>query len=108
MRQASSIDVNNVSQLLDLVRRNRAEECLARVICELSQNTHSHGEAGNRFAQSLLKFRQNRSPEAKLYHDAMAAGARARNGQQCAANYPRCMHSTSEVIHVGNRLLSKH
>lgn len=107
IRQGSNIDTNNVSQLLDLVKRNRAEECLARVICELSHNTLSHGEPGNRFARSLLKFRQSSHPEVRQYLDAMTNGARSRSNQQCLGFYPRCTHSTSEVINVGNRLLSR-
>lgn len=105
LRQANGIDVNNVGQLVDLVERNRAEECLARVICELSNNTRIHGEAGSRFAQSLLKFRQSRHPKVKQYIDAMANGAKSKSNDQCRAYYPSCNHSTAEVVSVGNKLL---
>lgn len=105
MRQGSAVDINNVSQLVDLVERNRAEECLARVICELSHNTRAHGDAGSKFAQSLLKFRQSKHPKIKQYTDAMAAGAKSKGNDQCKSYYPHCNHSTSEVITVGNKIL---
>lgn len=99
------MDVNNVGQLVDLVDRNGAQGCLARVICELSNNPKSHGESGSRFAQSLLKFRQSKHPKVKQYVDAMTTGAKAKSGEQCRNIYSGCKHSTSEVVSVGNKLL---
>lgn len=105
LRQGSSVDINNVGQLVDLVERNKAEECLARVICELSNNARIHGDGGARFAQSLLKFRQSKHAKVKQYLDAMTNGAKAKSNDQCRGFYPRCNHSTNEVINVGNKLL---
>lgn len=107
LKQASHVDVNNVGQLADLVERNKAEECLARVICELSNNPKSHGEQGTKFAQSLLKFRQSKHPKVKQYVDAMSNGAKSRSPDQCKAHYPRCNHSTAEIVSVGNKLLHR-
>lgn len=107
LKQASTVDVNNVGQLADLVERNKAEECLTRVICELSNNPKSHGDQGTRFAQSLLKFRQSKHHKVKQYVDAMAYGAKSKNSEQCRAHYPRCNHSTVEVVSVGNKLLHR-
>lgn len=106
LRQGSSIDVNNVGQLIELVEKNGADECLARVICELTQNGRSHGDAGTKFAQSLLRFRQTKHAKIKKYTDAMAAGAKAKSGEQCKSHYSRCTHSTQEVVTVGNKLLA--
>lgn len=104
LRQSSGIDVNSVNQLVELVERNRAEECLYRVICELSHNPKSHGDAGSKFAQSLLKFRQSKHPKVKFYLEAMTNGAKAKSNEQCRMHYPRCSHSTTEIISVGNRI----
>jgi hypothetical protein len=105
IRQGSQVNVNDVGQLADLVARNGAEECLARIICELTQNPKSHGEPGSRFAQSLMKFRQSKHPKVKRYTDAMAFGARAKSAEQCRANYAFCSHSSQEIVQVGNRIL---
>lgn len=105
LRQGSSVDVNNVGQLVELVARNKAEECLARVICELSHNAKAYGDSGSRFAQSLLKFRQSKHPKVKQYLDAMTNGVKSKNNSQCLAYYPSCNHSTQEVVTVGNKLL---
>lgn len=105
VKQGHSVDINNVGQLLDLVEKNHAEECLARVICELSNNPKAYGESGSRFAQSLLKFRQSKHPKVKQYLDAMTNGAKAKNREQCKTNYPKCTHPTTEVVSVGNKIL---
>lgn len=105
IRQGSSVDTNNVGQLIDLVERNKAGDCLARVICELSNNPRSHGEPGTRFAQSLLKFRQSKHPKVKHYVDAMTNGAKSKSADQCKGFYPKCTHSTNEVVSVGNKIL---
>lgn len=105
LKQGSAVDVNNVGQLVDLVSRNNAEECLARVICELSHNTKAYGDSGSKFAQSLLKFRQSKHPKVKQYLDAMTNGAKAKSNGQCTVHYPKCNHSTAEVVTVGNKLL---
>lgn len=105
LRQGSQIDTNNVGQLVDLVERNRAEECLARVICELSRDSKLHGEGGTRFAQSLLKFRQSKHPKVKQYVDAMNNGIKAKTRDHCRSLYAHCTHPASEVINVGNKLL---
>lgn len=106
IKQGSTVDVTNVGQLINLVERNKAEECLARVICELSNNPQKHGDEGNRFARSLLKFRQDKHPKVKKYTDAMQAGAKSKNIEQCHGLYPKCgHHTTGEVISVGNRIL---
>ena len=105
IRQGNQGNTNDVGQLADLVARNGAEECLARIICELTQNPKSHGEAGTRFAQSLMRFRQSKHPKVKRYVDAMTFGARAKNADQCKANYAHCSHASQEVVQVGNRIL---
>lgn len=97
--------MNNVGQLIELVDRNGAQECLARVICELSNNGRSHQDAGAKFAQSLLKFRQSKHPKVKQYLDAMTFGASAKSSSLCKSHFSKCNHSTSEVISVGNKLL---
>lgn len=99
------MDINNVGQLIDLIDRNKASDCLARVICELSHNARAHGDAGAKFAQSLLKFRQSKHPKVKHYNDAIAAGVKAKGTDQCKSHYPSCVYATSEVITVGNKLL---
>lgn len=105
LKEAGSVDVNNVGQLIDLVERNGAQECLARVICELSNNGRSHQDAGSKFARSLLKFQQSKHPKVKQYVDAMTFGTKAKSQAQCKSHYSKCNHSTSEVISVGNKLL---
>lgn len=99
------MDTNNVGQMVDLVERNKADECLARVICELSFNPNSHGENGNKFARSLLKFRQSQHPKIKKYIEAINDGAKSKNRDQCKRHHPTCTHETSEIITVGNKLL---
>ena len=105
LKQGNNIDVNNVGQLIDLVERNKADECLARVVCELSHNTKAHGESGVRFAQALLKFRQNKHPKIRYYTEAMANGAKAKKNEQCRGHYPNCSYPTAEIIGVGNKIL---
>lgn len=105
LKQSGTIDTNNVSQLLDLVEKNNAESCLARVICDISQNARVYGDSGAKFAQSLLKFRQSKHPKVKQYTDAMAIGAKAKNSEQCKSHYSRCTSNTAEVIAVGNKIL---
>jgi len=107
IKQGNAIDVNNVGQLIELVEKNGAEECLTRVICELTQNGRSHGDAGTKFAQSLLKFRQSKHAKVKKYTDAMTMGAKAKNAEQCKSHYSRCNHSTQEIVTVGNRILGR-
>lgn len=87
-----------------MVAKNGAEECLARVICELTQNPKSHGDPGSRFGKSLLKFRQSRHPKVRKYTDAMTFGASAKSGHECKSHYAHCSHSTQEVVMVGNRI----
>lgn len=105
LKQSGSVDANNVGQLADLVAKNGAEECLARVICELTFNPRAHGDAGNKFAQSLLKFRQSKHPKVKKYVDAMSYGAKAKTSQQCKSHFSTCDHSTLEIVQVGNKVL---
>lgn len=105
IKQNSHVDLNNVGQLAELVAKHGQEECLARVICELTQNPRSHGDSGNKFAQSLLKFRQSKHPKVKKYLDAMTYGAKAKSSDQCKTHFSHCVHSTQEVIQVGNKVL---
>lgn len=105
LRQANNLDVNNVGQLVDLVERNKADQCLYRVICELAHNSRAHGDGGAKFAKSLLKFRQSKHPKVKQYLDAMANGARSRNSDQCKNLYPKCNYATADIIIAGNKLL---
>lgn len=105
LKQSNGVDVNNVGQLVDLVERNQAQVCLARVICDLSRNTRAYGDNGSKFAQSLLKFRQSKHPKVKFYMEAMSNGAKAKNNEQCKTHYPKCNHQATEVIDVGNRIL---
>ena len=44
----------NAQQLLQLVRSQNAQQCLQKVICELSANPNSHGNEGIRFGRSLM------------------------------------------------------
>lgn len=103
--QSGNVNMNDAGQLAELVAKNGAEQCLARVICELTQNPKTHGDQGNKFAQSLLKFRQSKHPKVKYYLDAMTAGAKAKSSEQCKPQYPQCSHSTQDIIQVGNKIL---
>lgn len=105
IRQGSSVNTNDVGQLADLVARNGAEECLARIICELTQNPRSHGEPGAKFGQSLMRFRQSKHPKAKRYVDAMNVGAKAKGPAECRSNFAHCSHSSQEIVTVGNKIL---
>jgi len=98
--------VTNVGRLVDYVDEIRAEECLARVICELSRDGRVHGENGSKFAKCLLKFRQSKHPKVKQYVHAESLGTRIRNYEQCKIHYHRCNYSTTDIITVGNKLLS--
>lgn len=44
----------NINQLIQFVQKSNAQQCLARVICELSANPNSLGVDGIRFGTSLL------------------------------------------------------
>ena len=44
----------NPRQLLQLVQAQNAQQCLQKVICELSANPNAHGAEGIRFGRSLL------------------------------------------------------
>lgn len=44
----------NINQLIQFVQKSNAQQCLARVICELSANPNSLGVEGIRFGTSLL------------------------------------------------------
>lgn len=104
LKQGQGIDTNNVDQLINLVKKNRAETCLYRVICELSQNSNAHQDAGAKFARSLLRFRDSKHPEIQHYIEAMKFGAKAKS-RDCITRYVNCHHSTHEIITTGNKLL---
>lgn len=105
LKQSQGIDTNNVDHLVNLVKKNRAEVCLFRVICELSQNSKSYGDSGSKFARSLLRFRESKHPDIHLYVDAMTFGAKAKSNKDCINKYAACHHSTTEIINTGNKLL---
>lgn len=104
VQESRHISTNNVGQLIDLVKRHNAVDCLRRVICKLTNNPHSYDNPGQRFGQALLSLRQSKHPEIKTYLDAMSQGVRVKSAE-CETLYPVCAYSNKEIINVGNKVL---
>ncbi|KAG9509847.1 hypothetical protein GZH46_01624 [Fragariocoptes setiger] len=104
LRAGSHLDTNNIPAVVDFVEKHKVGECLARVICELSNNPRSHGDAGAKLGNHLLKFRHVKHEKIGYYLQAMNDGAKTKVFATCARNY-HCPARSAEVIEVTNKII---
>jgi len=96
----------NAQQLLQLVRSQNAQQCLQKVICELSANPNSHGQEGIRFGRSLLMLEaQTDKPSAAQYRQAATTGAQLTSEVQCQQFFPSCAFESQEIVRIGNQMI---
>ncbi|CAG2113306.1 unnamed protein product, partial [Medioppia subpectinata] len=92
----------NAQQLLQLVRSQNAQQCLQRVICELTANPNSHGNDGVRFGRSLILLEsQTDRASAQQYRQAATTGSQVQNEQFCTQFFPTCAFQSGELIRLG-------
>lgn len=97
----------NAQQLLQLVRSQNAQQCLQRVICELTANPNSHGNDGVRFGRSLILLEsQTDRQSAQQYRQAATTGSQVQNEQFCQQFFPSCAFQSDEIIRLGNQMIT--
>lgn len=107
IRSGGRVDTNDVDELVRLVNNHSAQECLARVICELSSGSKQYKD-GSRFAKALMRFRQSGNPKVAKYVQAMNDGSRFKNSNECRKISwfdISCNHQTADVVSAGVKLL---
>ena len=60
----------SLDEMLGVVRQYNAEECLQRVICQLSAKNNYYGDEGTRFGAKLLNYENVSHREAEQYREA--------------------------------------
>jgi hypothetical protein len=97
----------DVNDLMSLVQTNNAQQCLAKVICELSSNPSIHGTEGLKFAAKLLTMSETRHPRAAQFVEASALGRKTNIPADCLALFPGCIIPSTEVVQLGNQFLTQ-
>ena len=95
-----------VNELITIVQSRNAQQCLAKVICELSADPNFHGDDGVKFGSSLKALGRANHPRAEHFRSASAAGSQLQNPSLCAASFTDCATPSNEVIRIGNSLMN--
>lgn len=95
-----------MNELITIVQSRGAQQCLAKVICELSADPNYHGGEGVKFAGTLIALGRANLPRAEHFRSASVTGSRSRNPILCSQSFSDCGTPSSEVIKIGNALIS--
>lgn len=95
-----------MNELITIVQSRSAQQCLAKVICELSADSNFHGQEGIKFAGTLTALGRANLPRTEHFRSASVTGARLRNPDLCARAFQDCSTPSTEVIKVGNALIN--
>ncbi|KAG9508776.1 hypothetical protein GZH46_02721 [Fragariocoptes setiger] len=105
IKASEGLNTSDVGVMVEFIEKQKVNQCLARIICELSNNGRAHGDSGAKLAKQMLeKFRSTKHEKAKFYLDAMQAGAKAKAISACGKSYT-CTSPPLEVIEVANKIL---
>jgi len=101
---------DELQRLLRVVRQNRAEACLQRVLCELSVDMNVHGAEGAKFGDSVMKrFGDLQVAETNKYRLAADVGTQYKSLSKCSQRYEkRCNLKTEEILSMGNSMMEPH
>ena len=94
-----------INELISFVQSRNAQQCLAKVICELSADPNVHGSEGVKFGSSLLSMARTNHPGASQFRAASSVGTTSRNPSLCFRQFTECTTPSKEVVRLGNALL---
>lgn len=94
-----------VHDLITLVNSRNAQQCLAKVICELSANKNQFGPEGVKFSNSLQRMSETEHPSAPQFRAASVVGLHSLNPSVCSTQFDGCSAPSEEVVRVGNLIL---
>lgn len=94
-----------VNELMSFVHSRNAQQCLAKVICELSADPNLHGSEGVKFGSALLTMSETRHPRAAQFREASSVGTQSRSPSLCLRQFTGCTTPSKEVVRIGNALL---
>lgn len=84
-------------------------DCVARVICELSCDTHAFGAKGRTVFRNLLKLQFDSSfktNDATFYRVAAGKGRQLvqskKSCKECETHYPTCKSSSEDLVAVAS------
>jgi hypothetical protein len=95
-----------MNELISIVQSRNAQQCLSKVICELSADPAVHGDEGVKFAGTLKALGRANLPRVEQFRSAQVAGARSRDPIVCSQSFSDCGTPSAEVIKIGNALIS--
>ena len=101
-----SSDLRPMSDLVNIVHSRSAQQCLAKVICELSADPKLHGDEGVKFGTTLQALGRANLPRTEKFRSASATGSRHRNPAICSESFTDCSTPSAEVIKIGNALIN--
>jgi len=102
-------DTIPIEEALRIVRTSNLVDCVARVICELSCNANSYGNAGRVVFRNMIKLQFDQSiqgDDAKFYRQSAAKGRQIVQGkrdcQECYTIYPTCKSNSNDLVAVSS------
>ena len=95
-----------VNDLITIVHSRNAQQCLAKVICELSADPNFHGREGVRFGKTLAALDRANLPRAQQFRSASQTGKRFGKPDMCSQSFADCSTPSAEVIKIGNALVN--
>jgi len=96
-----------MEQLQQLATQQNAQQCLQKVICELSADRNAYGREGLRFGRNLLLLEGTVDARtARFYRQAASTGNAIKNAKLCVNHYPNCVHPSPQLIMMANRIMS--
>lgn len=95
-----------MNELITIVQSRSAQQCLAKVICELSADPNFHGDEGVKFAGTLMALGRANLPRSEHFRSASVTGSRSRNPVLCSHSFSDCGTPSTEVIKIGNALIT--
>lgn len=98
--------ISDVVTIIKTRMSRTAQECLAKVICELSSNPYVHGPEGRKFAVTLTAISHANIAHMEYFRSASVTGMLLQNPASCVMSYPQCSTPSSEIVKIGNALIN--